>query len=206
LPIGLAPPALYWKTSRLNIISIPVPDQVGNIIVATVDREYKLVSNNDIIACQLEQSGVDIENINLDLPIPLMESSELLSANRFPIPVPNRSDTEEEIIMVPAPASPDFAKGLSSALEALVPTPPRVSIYSLQLRLALNTSIPRIPSPPSPSILEVPIPPAFELSTTGPLSTGPSFTAPQSPLPDTSRNQFDIEGYIRERDQKLAAK
>jgi hypothetical protein len=53
-PVGLASPTLCRKTSRLNIVSIPVPDQVRDITVATVDREHKLVSDNDMIACQLE--------------------------------------------------------------------------------------------------------------------------------------------------------
>jgi hypothetical protein len=73
---------------------------------------------------------MDIENINLDLLIPSIELSDLLSADRFPVPVSNGSDTEEEIIMVPVPAFPDFAKGLSSALEALAPIFFRVSIHS----------------------------------------------------------------------------
>jgi hypothetical protein len=141
--------------------------------VATADGEHELVSDDNMIARQLEQSGVDIENMNLDLPMPSMEPSELLSADRFPVPVSDGSGTEEEITMVPVPASPDFAEGLSSALEALAPTPPCISIHSLQLRSVLDAPIFRIPSPPSPSVLEVPIPPAFESSITGPSTAAP---------------------------------
>jgi hypothetical protein len=65
------------------------------------------------------------------LLIPLIELSELFSIDYFPIFISNKSDIEEEIIMVPVPASPNFTKGLLSVLEALVPTPLYISIYFL---------------------------------------------------------------------------
>jgi hypothetical protein len=63
--------------------------------------------------------------------MPLIELSELLSIDYFPISISNRLNTEKEIIIVPVPASPNFTKGLLSVLEVLVPTPPRISIYFL---------------------------------------------------------------------------
>jgi hypothetical protein len=205
------------KRSRLNIASImnPVGDTTGD----TADGEHELVSDNDMIAQQLGQSGIDMENI--DLTMPRMEPSEMLLPNRSPVPVSDEPVTEEEVTMVPI----DPIEGLSSAIN-LAPTPTAGPIHSSQLRTlpeitpipspsvldaptprAFNSSqlrtlpeITPIPSPiPSPSILDAPTPRAFNSSATG------HSNIPQSPSPDTSRNQFNIEEHMRERDEKLAA-
>ena len=63
--------------------------------------------------------------------MPLIELSELLSIDCFPIPISNKSGIKEEIIIVPVPAFPNFTKGLLFALEDLVPISSRILIYFL---------------------------------------------------------------------------
>jgi hypothetical protein len=80
-----------------------------------------------------------------------MEPLEMLLLNRLLVPVSNEPVIEEEVIIVPI----DPIEGLSSAIN-LAPTPTTGPIYSLQLQI-LSEIIPI----PSPSILDILIPRAF---------------------------------------------